>query len=669
MNRYFSNFEIEKVDKIFKNSNTETQQTAIITLFDDKGESLKIEKGVITAETLYDKIDNNQSLIFDGVLIENFNLTKYKESRNLETKQHVKLKDVVLTNSFFVSYEQDTDFSTAEFLGEQTSFKHSVFVGHKSVSFANCIFHSDVYFEYSVFHFVDVYFHHSQFNKEIVSFKSSLFKGKSVKKFNNTVFDCNNVSFINTEFGTGDVYFGDSTFNDSLISFKVARFGKGKVDFGHTNFGNKLTSFEKVEFGDGSVNFRAAEFGTGNVDFIRCIFGKGDISFVAANFNDGDVVFTGTEFGDGKFSFKHAQFGQGKFDLHYTHFGTGDLVFERTNFMDGNVDFRAANFGTGKITFHKANFGMGEVIFEASELQNGKISFRKTTFGAGIFNFEMANFESSDIILDDINFGQGKISFKQSRVKSLSLQSSQINNYFDLRLEECKSLDLSNTIVKDIIDIDAADFASNIEALDLSGIRVLGRIYIDWRKYKVKDLILNQKTSWANKASQFRLLKENYNTIGQYDYEDEAYVEFKRAEAKSLLESSNNKDFKSRLRAKIKYWFQLLVFDKVGLYATDPIRVLFSMSVIFLIFTAIFILLQYITLDSAIMSSLFEAGDVRNLSLIEKAFYHSAITFLTIGYGDYYPTGISRGISALEGFLGLFLMSYFTVAFVRRILR
>ncbi|MBK7710318.1 MAG: hypothetical protein IPJ37_04745 [Bacteroidales bacterium] len=41
----------------------------------------------------------------------------------------------------------------------------------------------------------------------------------------------------------------------------------------------------------------------------------------------------------------------------------------------------------------------------------------------------------------------------------------------------------------------------------------------------------------------------------------------------------------------------------------------------------------------------------------------------TIGYGDVYPVGLSRLVSGLEGFMGVFMMSYFTVAFVRKVLR
>ena len=61
--------------------------------------------------------------------------------------------------------------------------------------------------------------------------------------------------------------------------------------------------------------------------------------------------------------------------------------------------------------------------------------------------------------------------------------------------------------------------------------------------------------------------------------------------------------------------------------------------------------------------------DPDNMGVLGKSFYHSAITFFTIGYGDHYPVGHIRWLSAIEGWAGVFLMSYFTVAFVRKILR
>ena len=50
-------------------------------------------------------------------------------------------------------------------------------------------------------------------------------------------------------------------------------------------------------------------------------------------------------------------------------------------------------------------------------------------------------------------------------------------------------------------------------------------------------------------------------------------------------------------------------------------------------------------------------------------FYYSLITFTTVGYGDCSPVGCLRIVAMIEGFVGPFMMSYFTVAFARKILR
>jgi hypothetical protein len=288
--------------------------------------------------------------------------------------------------------------------------------------------------------------------------------------------------------------------------------------------------------------------------------------------------------------------------------------------------------------------------------------------GSGEFNFEEADFREAELTVHNVDFGIGKVSFFKSRIKKLSLNGSQLNNYFDLRLLECGHLDLSDTVIKDILDINPVEFLPNIQELNISGMRLLGRVYLDWSSSNVKKLIYSQNTPHRAKKEQFRILKQNYNVTGEYMYEDEAYVEFKRTEAKAVLEDQ------IRLKPKLKAWFytnygfKWLVFDKMGKFATDPMRVLITMVVTYFLFSFIFIILGEFGLAS-VNSSLFQEGDPRMLSVVEKGFYHSIVTFLTIGYGDYYPNGFFRWLSGVEGFVGLFEMSYFTVAFVRKILR
>jgi len=167
------------------------------------------------------------------------------------------------------------------------------------------------------------------------------------------------------------------------------------------------------------------------------------------------------------------------------------------------------------------------------------------------------------------------------------------------------------------------------------------------------------------KAEQFRILKENFNKNGRYSDEDKAYVEFKRHERRALLEEIQQSSKSNLIWEYPYYWFKVLVFDRIGLYATEPLRVMVSMLIFYMFFSILYILFSYLGWGQIIPSM----QSPEHLSIVGKSFYFGAITFFTIGYGDYYPIGIMRWISSFEGFIGVFLMSYFTVAFVRNILR
>ena len=69
------------------------------------------------------------------------------------------------------------------------------------------------------------------------------------------------------------------------------------------------------------------------------------------------------------------------------------------------------------------------------------------------------------------------------------------------------------------------------------------------------------------------------------------------------------------------------------------------MLVVITFFSLLYIIMPYFV-HSELLSSV---GGNDGLNEIEKSFYHSAITFFTIGYGDFYPSGHSRWVSAVEG--------------------
>jgi hypothetical protein len=466
------------------------------------------------------------------------------------------------------------------------------------------------------------------------------------------------------EFISGSVTFEDSCFTGSFITMQESKITGGSLDFSNTRL-----PYGRLDFTDlvvaKNVSFRNTRFGPGPKDFQDAVFGRGDVVFTNSDFNDGDVSFISTTFGSGNISFKMARFGKGKVDFHYARIGDGDISFERTEFGDGRVDFRTVEFGDGRVNFNRAVFGKGDVTFEASQINKGYLSFKKTLFGEGAISFELAEFDEAAAFFDKADFGKGDLSFKNARIKKLSLHSCHLDNYTDLRLLKCSFIDLSDTIVRDIVDMRPYENPLKIDTVKFAGMRLIGRVFIDWEKNHIKKLIMSQKdTDYRIKAEQFRTLKQNFNTTGQYNDEDKSYLEFKRMESKAILTEGINMKKISAIWKYPSYLFKLVVFDLMGHYATNPLRVIISILVSYTFFSLMVALIISLA-DAEVISSY---GDT-SIGMIGRSFYYTAITFLTIGYGDFYPTGILRYLSGIIGFSGLFLLSYFTVSFVRKVLR
>lgn len=483
----------------------------------------------------------------------------------------------------------------------------------------------------------------------------------------NTIFDskiCTDFSFV--DFAGEKINFEYSNFITGDVSMHECHFPDGDISFAHCNFGLGNAIFSKSVFGNGSVEFKNAIFGDGNIDFEFVDFGPGEKSFVNTEFGHGDVSFLNANFNDGKTSFKVARFGSGKVDFHYSVFGSDDISFERTEFGDGRVDFRKVEFGRGKVNFNRAVFGDGDIDFEGIQLESGKLTFTKTIFGSGIINFELCEMENADIAFNNTSFGIGNLYFSQSKFHKIEIISCHLNNYCDFRVSYCKYFDLSDCIVRDIADLTPYEHAVDIHMINFSGIRILGRIYVDWRDNRIKQLINSQKkTTYRVKSEQFRILKQNFNVTGKYDDEDRAYIEFKRNEAKAILTESIEKKKISKLWRYPSYWFKLWIFDRMGLYATSPTRVLISVVISLFFLTFVQFILPFFV-DTYINCI---AEDATLWTRFWDTFYYSGVSYFTIGYGDCSPVGFLRYVSDIEGFVGVFMMSYFTVAFARKILR
>jgi hypothetical protein len=486
------------------------------------------------------------------------------------------------------------------------------------------------------------------------SAKNAFFEARIATDFSYSSFQEGEKSFEGSQFGSGKVIFTGSAF------------GRGDVNFSNTLFRNGNLEFTGSVFGKGDFMFKNAIVKDGIKDFQDIQFGEGEVTFANTEFNNGELLFINSRFKNGRVNFKVTRITGGKVDFHYSVFRDCDIMFERTEFGNSRVDFRTVDFGSGRVNFNRSLFGNGEVDFEGVTCKAAKIYFKKTEMGSGPKNFSRMEMAETDVSFEKTDFGDGNVSFYESVVNSISLKSCHLDHYFDLRLAKANLLDISDTIVRDIVDFEPYDFPVDIKMLDMSGMRLLGKLYIDWRENNCKKIIENQElTTLRQKTEQFRILKENFSTTGKYEDEDKTYIMFKRYEAKSWLTDQRERGAIFRVFSYVPHAFKWVVFDKMGLYATSPGRVLLSVLIFWFIFGSLYFVIDLSGLGHTIST----VHNPDQLSVFVQSYYHSAITFFTIGYGDVFPVGLSRLLSGIEGFMGVFMMSYFTVAFVRKVLR
>ena len=497
-------------------------------------------------------------------------------------------------------------------------------------------------------------------------------------KDKNTVIPINGFSARNAVFETAfniDLSYGEfnadnfnvdgSIFIGKELSFHSSVFNTNGVGF--SNCFIKVDRFDmcRAKFNDGEVSFKNTIFDTGVKDFQDVNFGNGDVTFVNTEFGNGDVSFINGRFNDGDVSFKVARFGNGKVDFHYAKFGKGNISFEQTDFGNGRTDFRTVEFGTGRTSFNRCAFGDGEVNFEGAEATSGKVTLKRATFGNSNVIFDLYQGRDSELIFERSTF-PADVSFRGAILKGLYLDDCQFNSTLNLHVDTCDNMFLTGCTFRDIVEFYTHDNPPKVNILNLTGMRLLGILYLDWEVNQIEKIIYNQKdTNFREKAEQFRILKQNFNNSGQYDDEDKAYIEFKRNEAKAILTESLKKKKVSAIWQYPSFGFKKLVFDWMGLYATSPGRVIFSNIIVILFFAFLFTIIPYFT--SATLTTINPTDPF--WTKYWTAAYYTGITYFTVGYGEIVPLGILRLVADITAFIGVFMMSYFTVAFVRKILR
>ena len=150
-----------------------------------------------------------------------------------------------------------------------------------------------------------------------------------------------------------------------------------------------------------------------------------------------------------------------------------------------------------------------------------------------------------------------------------------------------------------------------------------------------------------------------YEDEGDYDKYTECYLNNKLADRYHYWFIVAHPDHS--FREKVESLYRLLLNiagDMIWGYGEKPLRTFFAAAA--LVFTAAIVYE---------MSGLVAFGStIKGINFFE-ALYFSVVTFTTVGYGDYLPTGWIRIVSSLESLSGIILAPMFLIALTRRYLR
>ncbi len=410
----------------------------------------------------------------------------------------------------------------------------------------------------------------------------------------------------------------------------------------YMNYTNSRILFYNVDFYecDVDINYNS---------FINCDFDIISLSLdscLKANFNnnfflDSRQYIENLEINKSELvTFKGSKFSN-KLDLTRSKINATTINFVETEFKEG-VDFTNCNLDAETIDFTCTDFGSGEISFKGVNFFNSLVNFTYSN----IENCNLSFYESTSrikLLFDKSDFKNNKIDFEKSIMRSIVFQNCEIGS-IDLRAQEVNNLSLKNVTI--VGQLKFPKFP--IEKLSLSEVFNTGKIFCKWTVNELKQAVVKGNDSYENRQKAFHILKENFHSIGRYNDEDRAYIEFKKNERKRNFKK---KKYIHRVLSFPIYTLRNFIFEDISLYGTSPFRVLITMIATIFFFAFIFI---FVSKDFGFLDSV----------------YFSMITFLTIGYGDLKPeSGCMKILAGVEGFIGLFLIAYFTIAFSRKVLR
>ena len=547
-------------------------------------------------------------------------------------------------------FPNQTGFQSTTFSGK-VSFAESSFAGNVSfceasftddVSFVDARFAGDLSFEKAQFQGARADFTRAKFGMPGSSlfsgfqtkFDDAVFAGNearfdeavfagSAATFCGTVFECPYVSFRQVSFEVRDrLFFLKTVFAASeCTDFTGARFLAAHTCFEDAHFQGVLTTFWGAQFKGEELSFYSARFAAKSAYFNEVLFSSNQTKFRCAEFSGDKTIFS------------ESKFVSGIIDLSLTDFHASETFFHNAIFSAESVDFKECRFRGQYTGFAGASFSC-EVKFDEASFSGERTVFANADFSRGYVSFDGSRFSATDT-----DFGWYGIHCRKSSGGHVVFHAA---TFLPGRVSFC-GRDLDGWRFPGA-RWDRADFSSTI-----------------WpsrghRAAICTDEVLArkpQKSVKGERRNQFRIaegvcrnIKQSLQMTGNYKEAGEFY--YGEMECARL-----SQDIFTRER------FRLLFFKLLCGYGERPLWVLFVGLATVIVFALMHM-----------WRTIIETGTSNLTHDFLTCLYFSGVTFTTLGFGDFCPTGtLGRIFSVSEASLGAVLLALFTVSISRKFSR
>jgi uncharacterized protein YjbI with pentapeptide repeats len=624
--------------------------------------------------------------------------------------------------------ETNLSFDRSQFSDETgLSFYDAIFSGDSGLSFSGAEFSGDGGLSFRRTEFCDeddkanLRFYRAEFSGGGgLWFDHAQFGDETDLLLNDAQFsDETDLSFDDAQFsGEADLSFKDAGFDDKAnVSFRRAVFydrgNKTDLSFNRAKFGDKAdVSFSDARFsGDGYLSFSRAQFSDGaDVEFNGAEFGdKIDLSFDSAQFNgDGYLSLSDTVFnGDGYLSFEETvisrvcYFIDSYFEPDREIVFSGAEVEERLTFKQSREE--NSRYVRGQFDFSDATFH-DELRFLRS---------RQSATDQSDDNDEQSRFDL--VFVDAINFSgtnfrnppdfsttrfPADTDFTNATFQNADFQNADVTGTDEVSSASFDAADLSN------VNFSGANLTgASFERALLSRAELLGADLTRTKLYSavLGDARINRETKfWIRSSGPAWVLNDSprpiralhtikrklrkYSYRGQTDpycvydprYCDDEESDLEKAvETYGTLESLayqnslpglagecflGRKDTQFRRYWRDHNWLMIIrsaLPTVIARYGESPVRVIGSGGLTILVIGFV-----YFAFD------LIEHTETGEPATLFESLYFSALTFTTLGYGDFNPvTRAGRLLAVVETSIGVILLAILVFVFGRRATR